>query len=161
MAQEAGIYRRKDSRFWWIDTTLSNGQRVCRSSKTEDRQQAEAYVAKLRHEAFQQAYLGVKPARTWRGRGAVSGNQVSLRGIEDVRRFVACSTPTWESYLDQINGDVIWSIIQELEKGNKPATVNRYLATVRACCVWLGTNGGGSTPSKVRLLGGKWSGIVG
>jgi integrase len=34
--------------------------------------------------------------------------------------------------LDQINGDVIWSIVQgELKKGNMPATVNRYLATAR------------------------------
>ena len=34
--------------------------------------------------------------------------------------------------LDQINGDVIWTIIQgELARGNKPATVNRYLATIR------------------------------
>ena len=33
--------------------------------------------------------------------------------------------------MDQISSDVIWSIIKELEKGNKPATVNRYLATVR------------------------------
>lgn len=35
--------------------------------------------------------------------------------------------------LDQISGDVIWSIVQgELSRGNKPATVNRYLATVRS-----------------------------
>ena len=32
----------------------------------------------------------------------------------------------------QINGDVIWNIVQgEMAKGNKPATVNRYLSTVR------------------------------
>ena len=35
--------------------------------------------------------------------------------------------------LNQINGDVIWSVVQgELKKGNKPATVNRYLATMRS-----------------------------
>ncbi|MGV8893830.1 MAG: hypothetical protein ACOH2K_12980 [Burkholderiaceae bacterium] len=34
--------------------------------------------------------------------------------------------------LDQMNGDVIWSIVQrELKRGNKPATVNRYLALIR------------------------------
>ena len=37
-----------------------------------------------------------------------------------------------ELTLDQINGDVIWSVVQgQLKKGNKPATVNRYLATIR------------------------------
>ncbi len=34
--------------------------------------------------------------------------------------------------LDEITGDVIWSIVQkELKRGNKPATVNRYLALIR------------------------------
>jgi len=34
--------------------------------------------------------------------------------------------------LKEINGDMIWSISQrELAKGNTPATVNRYLATIR------------------------------
>jgi integrase len=34
--------------------------------------------------------------------------------------------------LNQITGDVVWSIAQgELKRGNKPATVNRYLALVR------------------------------
>jgi len=33
--------------------------------------------------------------------------------------------------LSQINGDVIWSVIAgESKKGNKPATINRYLATI-------------------------------
>ena len=35
--------------------------------------------------------------------------------------------------LNQINGDIIWKVVQgELKKGNKPATVNRYLATIRS-----------------------------
>ena len=35
--------------------------------------------------------------------------------------------------LNQINGDVIWSVVQgEVRKGNKPATVNRYLALIRS-----------------------------
>jgi len=28
MARETGIYRRPDSRFWWIATTLPNGKRL-------------------------------------------------------------------------------------------------------------------------------------
>jgi len=59
--------------------------------------------------------------------------------------------------LDQINGDVIWSIVQgEFKKGNLPATVNRYLATLR-CLLrmardewqWID-----SVP-KIRMLGGE------
>ena len=34
--------------------------------------------------------------------------------------------------LSDINGDVVWTICQrELAKGNQPATVNRYLSTIR------------------------------
>jgi hypothetical protein len=57
-----------------------------------------------------------------------------LRSIEDVRRICRLLDPYLGSLtLDQINGDVIWSVVQgEFKKGNKPATVNRYLATVRS-----------------------------
>ena len=35
--------------------------------------------------------------------------------------------------LHEIDGDVVWKVCQgELAKGNKPATVNRYLATIRS-----------------------------
>lgn len=159
MAQETGVYRRRDSRFWWIDTTLPNGQRVCRSTKTEDRQQAEAYLAKLRHEAFQQTYLGVKPKRTWQEAVVrYLAVKATLRSIEDVRRICRMLDPyLGQLTLDQITGDVIWSIVQgELGKGNKPATVNRYLATVRSLLrmardEWQWIDGF----PKVRMLGGE------
>ena len=61
MARETGIYRRPDSRFWWFDTVLPNGQRLRGSSRTEDRQEAEAYLTKLRHEIYQETFLGRKP----------------------------------------------------------------------------------------------------
>ena len=59
--------------------------------------------------------------------------------------------------LTQINGDVIWTVIQgELKKGNKPATVNRYLATIRGILrmardewQWI------DTMPKIRLLSGE------
>jgi integrase len=159
MAPSTGVYRRKDSRFWWFDTTLPNGQRVCGSSKTEDRQQAEAYLAKLRYEAFQTAVLGVKPKRTWQEAVVrYLAVKATLRSIEDVRRICRnLDLYLGKLTLDQINGDVIWSIVQgELKKRNKPATVNRYLATVRSLLrmardewQWID-----SFP-KVRLLGGE------
>jgi integrase len=159
MAQDTGVHRRKDSRFWWIDATLSNGQRVRGSTKTEDRREAEAYVAKLRHEAFQATFLGVKPKRTWQEAVVrYLAVKVNLRSIEDVRRICRFLDPyLGQLTLDQINGDVVWSIVQgELRKGNKPATVNRYLATVRSLLrmardewQWID-----SFP-KIRMLGGE------
>jgi integrase len=59
--------------------------------------------------------------------------------------------------LDQINGDVIWSIVQgEFKKGNLPATVNRYLAILRNLLrmardewQWI------DSIQKIRMLGGE------
>lgn len=129
-----GLYRRKDSRYWWISTTLPNGQHVCGSTKTEDREQAEAYLAKIRHEAYQAHFFGVKPKRSWQEAVVrYLAAKAHLRSIEDVRR----SCRVLDQYLgqlmlDQINGDVIWSVTQGfLAKGNQAATVNRHLAVIR------------------------------
>ena len=45
-------YRRPDSRFWWIATTLPNGKRLRQSAGTENREDAEALLAKLTLEAY-------------------------------------------------------------------------------------------------------------
>lgn len=159
MAHETGLYQRPNSRFWWVDTVLPNGQRLRGSTKTEDRQQAEAYLAKLRYETYQVAMFGVKAKRSWQEAVVrYLALKANLRSIEDVRRICR----NLDSYLgmmtlDQITGDVIWNVVQgELKKGNKPATVNRYLATIRSLLrmardewQWI------DTFPKVRLLSGE------
>lgn len=159
MARETGIYRRPNSRFWWFDTVLPNGQRLRGSSRTEDRQEAEAYLTKLRHEIYQETFLGLKPKRSWQEAVvrylAVKAN---LRSFKDVQRILCKLDPYLSALmLHQINGDVIWSVIQgELKRGNQPATVNRYLATIRALLhmardewQWI------DNFPKIRLLGGE------
>jgi len=134
MARETGIYRRGDSRHWWIATTLPNGQRVRQSAGTEDRREAEALLAKLKVEAFRESNFGIKPQRSWQEAVVryLSGKQ-HLRSIADVRRICRRLDPyLGELHLREITGDVIWRITQgELKRGNQPATVNRYLATIR------------------------------
>jgi len=134
MARETGIYRRGDSRHWWIATTLPNGQRVRQSAGTEDRREAEALLAKLKVEAFRESNFGIKPQRSWQEAVVryLSGKQ-HLRSIADVRRICRRLDPyLGELQLRETTGDVIWRITQgELKRGNQPATVNRYLATIR------------------------------
>lgn len=136
MAQtQEGVYRRQDSRFWWIATTLPNGKRIRQSSGTENRQDAEALLAKIRLEAFREHHFGFKPQRSWQEAVvrylAIKAN---LRSFDDVQRICRKLDPfLGHLVLDQITGDVIWSVIQGvLAKGNKPATVNRYLALIRS-----------------------------
>lgn len=134
MARETGVYKRDDSRYWWINATLANGKRIRQSSGTEDRAEAEAYLAKLKLEAYRETHFGIKPQRTWqeavvRYLTLKSG----LRSFQDIRRICRFLDPYMNKLtLNQINGDVVWSIVQgELKKGNTTATVNRYLALIR------------------------------
>ena len=62
----------------------------------------------------------------------LSGKQ-HLRSFKDVQRICRRLDPyLGPLQLREITGDVIWQITQgELKRGNQPATVNRYLATVR------------------------------
>ena len=161
MAQQTqeGIYRRKKSRFWWIATTLPNGKRIRQSSGTEIRKDAEALLAKIRLEAFREHHFDIKPQRSWQE--AVVRYlliKANLRSIKDVRRICYKLDPyLGRLMLEQITGDVIWSIIQgELGKGNKPATVNRYLALIRSLLrmardewQWM------DSMPKIRLLSGE------
>lgn len=159
MARETGIYRRPDSKFWWIATTLPNGKRIRQSTRTETREDAQALLAKLTLDAYREANFGIKPERSWQ-EAVVRYLAVKsmLRSFDDVQRICRML----DSYLghlmlNQINGDVIWSVIQgELKKGNKPATVNRYLALIRSLLrmardEWQWIN---SMP-KIRLLPGE------
>ena len=135
MARKEGIYRRPDSGFWWICATLPNGKRVRQSAGTEIRADAEAYLAKLRLDAYRETHFCIRPQRSWQ-EAVVRYLELKrgLRSFSDVQRICRFLDPYLGSMmLNQINGDVIWSIVQgETKRGNKPATVNRTLSTMRA-----------------------------
>lgn len=159
MARNEGIFRRPDSRYWWINATLPNGKRIRQSAGTEDRADAEALLAKLKLDAYRETHFGIKPKRTWQE--AVIrflALKRTLRSFEDVQRICRnLDRYLGELTLSQISGDVIWQIVQgEMAKGNKPATVNRYLSTVRGLLrmardewQWI------DTFPKIRLLPGE------
>jgi len=134
MARETGLYRRRDSRFWWVDVALPDGRRICQSTRTEDRKEAEALVAKLKSEAFREAAFGIKPKRSWQ-QAVVRYLEVkaALRSVRDVRRICRILHPILgNKLLTEIDGDVVWEICQRLlARKIAPATVNRYLATIR------------------------------
>lgn len=135
MARNEGVYKRPDSGFWWINATLPNGKRVRQSSGTEIRADAEAFLAKLKLDAYRETHFGIKPERTWQ-EAVIRYLELkrTLKSFSDVQRICRhLDCYLGAASLKQINGDLIWSIVQgELKKGNKPATVNRYLATVRS-----------------------------
>lgn len=134
MAREAGIYRRPDSSLWWINATLPNGKRIRQSAGTEHREEAEALLAKLKLDSYRETHFGIKPQRSWQEAVVrYLAIKSALRSYRDVQRICRMLDPyLGRMTLNQINGDAIWSIVQgQLKQGNKPATVNRYLALIR------------------------------
>jgi integrase len=159
MARNEGVYKRPDSGHWWINATLPNGKRIRQSSGTADRADAEAYLAKLKLDAYRETHFGIKPERTWQ-EAVIRYLELkrTLKSFSDVQRICRhLDRYLGDASLRKINGDLIWSIVQgELKKGNKPATVNRYLATVRSLLrmardewQWI------DTMPKIRLLTGE------
>jgi len=126
---------------------------------TEDRKEAEALLAKLKVEAFRAENFGVRPQHSWQEavvrylsskshRRSFADAQRICRGLD---RYVG------QLMLCDIDGDVIWRITQaELKRGNRAATVNRYLSVVRnllrtARDEWQWTE----RVPKIRLLAGE------
>ncbi|HEX5806627.1 MAG TPA: tyrosine-type recombinase/integrase [Macromonas sp.] len=159
MARNEGLYRRPDSGYWWINTTLPNGKRIRQSTGIEDRFEAEALLAKIKLDAYREHHFGIKPQRTWQ-EAVIRYLELkrTLRSFDDVQRICRhLDRYLGDLSLNQINGDVIWTIIQgEMKKRNKPATINRYLATIRGLLrmardewQWI------DTFPKIRLLPGE------
>lgn len=135
MARNEGIYRRPDSSLWWINATLPNGKKVGQSAGTDIKGDSEAYLVKLKLDAYRETNFGIKPNRSWQ-EAVVRYLELkrTLRSFSNVQRICRFFDPNLGSMmLNQINGDVVWAVVQgELKKSNKPATVNRYLSTMRS-----------------------------
>lgn len=120
---------------WWIDFTTPRGKRIRCSAQTEDRQQAQELHDKLRAEAWRQLKLKEKPSYTW-DEAALrwldeKSHKKSLR--DDESRLIWLQSFLRGEKLSEIDRTLIDRIILEKKKEqSSPATVNRYLALVRA-----------------------------
>jgi hypothetical protein len=65
MARERGLYRRKDSPYWWVDCILPDGRRVCESTRLRDLESAEEYLIRLKAQAYEARRNGGEPERGW------------------------------------------------------------------------------------------------
>ena len=69
MARERGLYRRKDSRFWWINLVLPDGRRVCQSTGSINRTNAESFAIRLKNEAIEAKQQGLLGIFVWQQAG--------------------------------------------------------------------------------------------
>jgi integrase len=135
MARERGLYRRKDSRFWWINLVLPDGRRVCQSTGRVERTEAEAYVVRLKNEAIEARQQGLLGIFVWQ--------QAVIRYLEEFadkrslfndKDHLKKLDPYLRSLrLDAIDMTALQPYIRDRKEkdGVSNATVNRALEVVR------------------------------
>jgi integrase len=135
MARERGLYRRGDSRYWWINLVLPDGRRLCQSTRCINRTDAEAYAVRLKNELLEARQQGLP--------GVVAWQQAVVRYLEefadksslpDDRDHLKKLDPYLRNLrLDAIDMTVLQPFVRDrkLKDGVSNATVNRALEVVR------------------------------
>ena len=135
MARERGLYRRKDSRFWWIGLVLPDGRRVCQSTGCINRTDAESYLVRLKNEAFEAKQQGLLGIFVWQQAVVRYLEElVDKRSLSDDKDHLKKLDPYLRSLkLDAIDMSVLQPFIRDrkLKDGVSNATVNRALEVVR------------------------------
>lgn len=131
------LYKRKDSTFWWVKITPSNGRCVQQSTGTADKVKAQEYHDKLKASLWDQDRLGIKPARSWREAVLRWIGETSEKTThkEDVAKLRWLDPYLGHMALADVNRDVIDTIREAKRKEASPATTNRYLALVRSILI--------------------------
>ena len=130
------LYKRGDSPHWWIKISHS-GTTIQHSTGTEDKAQAREYHDKLKASLWEQQRLGIKPRRAWKEAVVRWLAETSEKAThqEDIKKLRWLDPLLGNLMLDEITLDVIDGIKAEKLKTAGKATVNRYLALVRAILI--------------------------
>jgi integrase len=137
------VYLRKGSPHFWVEFEFK-GQRVRRSSGTPSRRKAEEYERLLRREMHEQVVLGNSPAPTTTIREAVE-RYITTHLKMKKRRAKSAKADVFllNSLIDRLGGDdVLLSSLtvqviagvkdKMIADGLRPASVNKYLAALKA-----------------------------
>ena len=127
------IYKRGET--WWIQFTAPSGERIQRSARTTDKQQAQELHDTLKAESWRVKELGAKPRYTWQqavvrwlteksDKRSLETDKFHLRWLNDHLS---------DKYLDEITKLMLDSIgAVKKSEGVTNSTVNRILLLVRA-----------------------------
>ena len=120
MARERGLYKRKDSSYWWIDVVLADGRRVCKSTRLARREDAEEHLIRLKAEAYEATRTGIPRDRSWQeaviryvadnaGKKSLRDDQDHLRKLDpylqDLRLQDVCAEPLRPFIRDRLERD--------------------------------------------------------
>lgn len=129
-------YRRKDSPIWWVSINDASGNRVRRSTGTQDRKEAEAIEAKWKLEAHQVKHWGKKPTHTFEQLMVSHYNAVAgdLRSPERILAAIRRLKPFFEGKVveELRRSDIAFYIEKRKADGISNATINRELDVLSA-----------------------------
>ena len=127
------LYQRKDSPNWWVKFTHS-GRTVQRSTGTSDSSKAQEYHDKLKASLWDQDRLGIKPSRSWKVAVLrwLAETSEKTTHQEDIRKLRWLDSYLGGLTLDQLTLETVDVIRAAKSKEAGKATVNRYLALLRA-----------------------------
>jgi integrase len=128
------LYKRRGSTHYWCRFTLG-GRRIQQSTGTADRQEAEEYEHRLQGRIWRETRLGersgtwAQAVKRWHDEATTKRATTKHRDNEITDWF---SQAMARLPLSAINDDVIKAARAKLAETRAPATVNRYLAVLRA-----------------------------
>jgi len=119
---------------WWVDFTAPNGERIRRSTGTDDKQLAQEYHDHIKVGLWRIHRLGEKPRRTWqeavvrwlKDTDSKADHHKDLAKLKWLDQFLR------DRYLDEVNRDLIDHIAAVKKQEASASTANRYLALLRA-----------------------------
>jgi integrase len=135
-----GLYRRKDAsnpKVWYMRYTDASGKLQRESTGTEVKQLAQLALDKVKAEVWEQKKLGIKERRLFSD--AVDlfiKAKANRRTVSEYERQLNWWGVQFKGkHIDEITQSLVIETIQrkKSEDGSSPATVNRYLAALRAC----------------------------
>ncbi len=126
-----GLYKR--GRTWWIDVTVSSGERIRRSAATNVRAEAQHFHDKLKAEAWRIGHLGEQPRFTWDDAGHKWLSETNKRTLhDDLLKLRWLQQFLRGKVLTDITRAQIAAIGAHKRAVASPATANRHLQLIRA-----------------------------
>ena len=126
------LYNR--SNVWWVSFRSPSGQRIRRSTGTEDKKKAQEYHDRLKAELWRVHKLGEKPRRTWQEAVVrwLKDKEHKADHHHDVAKLKWFDQFLGQCYLDDIDRELVDHIGSVKKAEASPSTANRYLALLRA-----------------------------
>lgn len=122
------------NKVWWTRFIAPDGNIVQRSTKTENRRQAQEYMDLLKADLWRVQFLGEKPRLLWQEAVVRFMRETQNKDQNgEIRMFRYFDTYFRDKYVDEIRRMHVDDIIQDkLKDGVSNATVNRYLQKLKA-----------------------------